>query len=78
MADVDTLQCLDGVKYAFPDTMAKLQKAGKYDRVFQLYAAVKERPRVKAYLESDRRKKYSMGIYRHYPELDDAELVSDV
>jgi glutathione S-transferase len=54
----------------FPKAMAKLQREGKHDRVFALYDAVKERPRIKAYLESGRRQKYGMGIYRYYEELD--------
>jgi glutathione S-transferase len=51
--------------------MARLKKSGKYDGVFKLYDAVKERPRIKDYLASGRRQAYSMGIYRHYPELDE-------
>ncbi|KAL2752309.1 hypothetical protein ACRALDRAFT_1077654 [Sodiomyces alcalophilus JCM 7366] len=71
-ADMVLFHCLDGVKYAFPRALGKLEKSGNYERVFKLYDAVKQRPRIKAYLESNRRQKYSMGIYRHYPELDDA------
>lgn len=63
-------QCLDGVKYMFSKAMAKLEREGKHPKVFALYDAVKERPRIKAYLESPRRQKYDMGIYRHYDELD--------
>jgi glutathione S-transferase len=51
--------------------MGKLEKSGKYNRVFNLYAAVKDRPRIKDYLASERRQKYSTGVYRHYPELDE-------
>lgn len=46
------------------------QESGKYARVFKLYDAVKARPRIQEYLASDRRQKYSMGIYRYYEELD--------
>jgi glutathione S-transferase len=63
-------QCLDGTKYAFPKAVTALQKSGKYDRAFKLYEAVQERPKIKAYLASDRRQKYGDGIYRYYPELD--------
>jgi glutathione S-transferase len=70
-ADLVLFQCLDGVKFAFPKAMTRLEKEGKYRRVFELYEAVKDRPRIKEYLKSDRRQKYSMGIYRHYPELDE-------
>jgi glutathione S-transferase len=54
----------------FTKAMANYESEGKYSKVFTLYDAVKERPRIKAYLESSRRQKYSMGIYRHYDELD--------
>jgi len=64
-------QCLDGVKHAFPKAMARFEKEGNYKAVFELYDAVRSRPRIKEYLTSERRQKYSMGIYRHYPELDE-------
>ncbi|ETS80947.1 hypothetical protein PFICI_08476 [Pestalotiopsis fici W106-1] len=69
-ADLVLFQCLDGVKFAFPKAMESAQNSGKYDNVFRLYEAVKDRPRIKEYLNSDRRQKYSLGIYRYYPELD--------
>ncbi|KAK3941279.1 hypothetical protein QBC46DRAFT_259085 [Diplogelasinospora grovesii] len=69
-ADLVLFQCVDGVKFQFPRAMAKLEREGNYPKVFALYAAVKERPKVKAYLESPRRQKYSNGIYRYYEELD--------
>jgi glutathione S-transferase len=62
---------LNGIKYAFPKAVARLEATGEYSRVFKNYEAVNDRPKIKAYLESDRRQKYSMGIYRHYPELDE-------
>jgi glutathione S-transferase len=70
-ADLVLFQCLDGVSYAFPKTVDQLKKSGKYDGVFALYDAVKERPKIKEYLASGRRQKYSLGIYRHYPELEE-------
>ena len=54
----------------FPKAVQRAQQSGKYDRVFALYDAVKDRPRIKAYLASERRQKYSNGIYRYYEELD--------
>ena len=54
----------------FPKALAKLKREGKCDKVLALYEAVKARPRIKAYLESERRQKYSNGIYRYYEELD--------
>lgn len=47
-----------------------MQKTNKYDSVFKLHEAVKERPNIKKYLASDRRQPFSMGLYRNYPELD--------
>ena len=59
------------MSHAFPKTIAKLKESGDYTKVFELYDAVKERPNIKAYLASDRRQSYGMGIYRHYPELEE-------
>jgi len=70
-ADLVLFQCLDGVTHAFPNAIAKIKKGGEYKGVFGLYDAVKNRPRIKAYLESEKRQEYGMGIYRHYPELDE-------
>ncbi|RYP67277.1 hypothetical protein DL770_008644 [Monosporascus sp. CRB-9-2] len=70
-ADLVLFQCLDGTQHAFPKVMAAAKESGKYDRLFQQYEAVKARPRISAYLTSERRQKYSpLGIYRHYEELD--------
>ncbi|RDW70368.1 putative glutathione S-transferase-containing protein [Coleophoma crateriformis] len=70
-ADLVLFQCVDGVKHAFPKAVARMGKSGDYENVFKLYRAVQERPNIKAYLASERRQKYGMGIYRHYPELDE-------
>lgn len=70
-ADLVLFQALDGTKFAFPKSIEKLEKSGDYDGVFKLYQAVKERPNIKQYLESDRRAAYSDGIYRYYPELEE-------
>ena len=70
-ADLVLFQCLDGVKFAFPKAMKRLEKEGKYGKVFALHETVRERPMIKEYLASERRIKYSHGIYRHYPELDE-------
>ncbi|CAJ2510642.1 Uu.00g062670.m01.CDS01 [Anthostomella pinea] len=69
-ADLVLFQCIDGTKFAFRKAMAAAEYSGKYVHVFQLYDAVKERPKIQEYLASDRRQDYSMGIYRYYPELD--------
>ena len=69
-ADLVLFQTVDGLQFAFPKCTSKLRKSGKYDGVFGLYDRVRARPNIQQYLESDRRQPYSMGIYRHYPELD--------
>ncbi|KAM0276444.1 hypothetical protein ACHAQH_006749 [Verticillium albo-atrum] len=69
-ADLVLFQCIDGLKFAFPKALNKMEESKQYAGVFELYDAVKERPKIREYLASDRRQKYSMGIYRHYPELD--------
>jgi len=70
-ADLVLFQTVDGVSFAFPKCVGKLKESGKYDKVFALHERVKSRDKIRAYLESDRRQKYSMGIYRYYKELDD-------
>ncbi|GAA5916600.1 hypothetical protein JCM8208_002120 [Rhodotorula glutinis] len=70
-ADLCLFQVYDGLLYAFPRLLAKI--GPEYPKVRNLYERVKSAPRIKAYLESDRRQKYSMGVFRHYPELDDPE-----
>lgn len=69
-ADLVFWQCLDGVTFAFPKAVKRARDCGKYNKVFELYERIKERDSIKNYLASNRRKQYSMGIYRHYPELD--------
>jgi glutathione S-transferase len=72
-ADLVLFQTLDGVSFAFPRCLRRLRESGKYDAVWALYERVKALEKVSAYLASERRKEYSMGIYRHYEELDDEE-----
>jgi len=69
-ADLVLFQCVDGLKFMFPKAMTKFEAKGEHARVFALYQAVAERPRIEAYLKSSRRQKYSNGIYRYYKELD--------
>ncbi|KAK4987011.1 hypothetical protein LTR66_007708 [Elasticomyces elasticus] len=68
-ADTTLWQVIDGLKFAFPKEM-EARKAD-YPLLFgTFYGAMKERTGIKSYLESDRRLKYSNGVFRHYPELD--------
>lgn len=68
-ADLSLFQAVEGLSYAFPKATARaLQKA---PRVLALNGAVRRRPRIAAYLESERRIPFNEdGIFRRYPELD--------
>ncbi|KAK8092232.1 uncharacterized protein PG998_015064 [Apiospora kogelbergensis] len=70
-ADLVLFHCVDGLKFMFTEAMKAMEK--EYKGVFELYEAVKARPKIKEYLASDRRQKFSEGIYRHYDELDITE-----
>ena len=68
-ADLSLFQIVAGMRYAFPKAMAKLEK--KVPRVVAVHDLVAKRPRIAAYLTSDRRIPFNeMGIFRHYDELD--------
>ena len=69
-ADLVLFQCVDGNSFAFPKAVAKFKEEGMYKGVFGLVDRIRNHESIKNYLESDRRLAYSMGIYRHYPELD--------
>ena len=67
--DLSMFQTLAGLSYAFPRAMAR--SARRHKRLLALRDRIQERPRVAAYLASDRRIPFNeMGIFRHYPELD--------
>jgi glutathione S-transferase len=68
--DLSMFQVIAGLDYAFPNSMAQFAK--RIPHLRDLAAAVAERPRIAAYLESDRRLPFNeSGIFRHYPELED-------
>lgn len=68
-ADLSLFQVVEGLRYAFPATMARID-AG-YPLLAALRDRVAARPRVAAYLKSERRLPFNEeGIFRHYPELD--------
>jgi glutathione S-transferase len=68
-ADLSLFQVTDGMRYAFPKAMRRLEK--KMPCVIALHERVAARPRIAAYLASDRRIAFNQsGIFRHYPELD--------
>jgi glutathione S-transferase len=67
--DLSLFQIVAGLRYAFPRMMARLEP--KYPRVVAVHDAVAARPRIAAYVASDRRIAFNQhGIFRHYPELD--------
>ena len=68
-ADLSAFQVVAGLRYAFPNAMAR--RARELPRLVALHDAVAARPRIAAYLRSDRRLPFNeMGIFRHYPALD--------
>jgi len=68
-ADLSLFQVVEGLRYAFPKAMKGAEK--KLPRVIVLHNRVAERPRIAAYLASERRIPFNeSGIFRHYPELD--------
>lgn len=68
-ADLSLFQLVEGLSFAFP--RASKRELAKLPRVTALHQAVAERPRLKAYLASERRVPFQeTGIFRRYPELD--------
>jgi len=67
--DLSLFLLVDGLRYAFPKAMRRLEK--KIPRVIALRDRVAKRPRIAAYLASKRRIPFSQwGIYRYFKELD--------
>jgi len=67
--DLSAFQVVEGLRYAFPNAMAKLEP--ELPRLVALRDRVAARPRIAAYLASERRIPFNQhGIFRHYPELD--------
>ena len=67
--DLSLFQCIEGLHYAFPRAMKGFEAA--YPALGALRKRVRTRPRIAAYLKSERRIPFNeSGIFRHYPELD--------
>jgi glutathione S-transferase len=67
--DLSLFQMVEGLRYALPRMMKRLER--KIPRVVAVRDRVAERPRVAAYLASERRIPFNeMGIFRQYKELD--------
>jgi len=68
-AHLSLFQMLQGLRYAFPQAMKKLEP--DFPRLRALHDRVAARPRLKKYLASKRRLPFNkQGIFRHYRELD--------
>ena len=67
--DLSIFQIVEGLRYAFPKRMKRFEK--KIPGLVALHDRVAQRPRIKAYLASERRIPFSQwGIYRYFKELD--------
>ena len=67
--DLSLLQLVGGLRFTFP--LAIERELAKLLRVTALHKAVAERPRLRAYLASERRVPFKeTGIFRRYSELD--------
>src|SRR5215468_5674239 len=67
--DLSLFQIVEGLRYAFPKRMKRFEK--RIPRVIALHDRVAKRPRIAAYLASERRIPFSQwGIYRYFKELD--------
>jgi glutathione S-transferase len=67
--DLSLFQMVAGLRYAFPQTMARM--ARRCPCIISLHGRVAGHRRLAAYLASPRRIPFNgMGIFRHYPELD--------
>ncbi|MGV7209249.1 glutathione S-transferase [Oxalobacteraceae bacterium A2-2] len=67
--DLSLFQLVEGLRYAFPNTMARLEPG--WPGLIALRDKVAARPNIAAYLKSKRRIPFNeTGIFRRYPELD--------
>jgi glutathione S-transferase len=67
--DLSMFQVIEGLRYAFPSAFGRYEV--KIPALIQLRDRVAERPRIAAYLASERRQSFNEdGLFRRYPELD--------
>ena len=67
--DLSMFQIIEGLRYAFPKRTKRFEK--RVPLLVALHDRVASRPRIKAYLASERRIPFSQwGIYRYFKELD--------
>lgn len=68
--DLSMFQLVEGLRYAFHKAMKRIER--KVPGVVDVHDRVAKRPRIKAYVASERRIAFNeSGIFRHYPELDE-------
>jgi glutathione S-transferase len=68
--DLSLFQMIAGLRYSFPRVMARLEPS--YPRSVALHDRVSARPRLAAYLSSERRVPFNQqGMFRYYPDLDE-------
>ncbi|MBO32048.1 MAG: glutathione S-transferase [Rhodospirillaceae bacterium] len=68
--DLSMYQIVEGLRYAFPIAFGKIGNA--YPNLLNLRDLIAARPNINDYLTSSRRIPFStMGVFRHYPELDE-------
>ena len=68
-ADLSLFQLVEGVRYGFPRAASRV--LAECPLVTALHETVAQRPRIAAYLNSERRVPFSDDdVFRHYPELD--------
>jgi len=68
--DLGAFQVVEGLRYAFPKSMAAQERA--WPKLIALHDRVAAHDKVAAYLASDRRIPFNEdGIFRHYTELDE-------
>ncbi|HKA30107.1 MAG TPA: glutathione S-transferase C-terminal domain-containing protein, partial [Candidatus Binatia bacterium] len=68
-ADLSAFQVVEGLRYAFPNAMMRLEP--KIPALVALRDRVAQRPRIAAYLASKQRIPFNQdGIFRRYPVLD--------
>jgi glutathione S-transferase len=67
--DLSLFQIVEGLRYAFPKRMKRFER--RVPLLIALHGRVAQRPRINAYLSSERRIPFSQwGIYRYFKELD--------
>jgi glutathione S-transferase len=68
--DLSLFQTMMGLEYAFPNAFARVTE--KTPKLLELRDRVRARPRIAAYLASQRRIAFNEdGLFRRYPELDE-------